>query len=225
MAKMFGSKMMSSGGKPTCRSGARRRAGRPRCAARACRPGPSRRTPSRPPPRRSGARACAWRRNSASPSFIEIELTIGLPCTHFRPASITLHFELSIMTGTRAMSGSAATRLQERRHRLLRIEHRLVHVDVDHLRAVLHLLARDRERAGVVAGEDQAREGLRAGDVGALADVHEERLLVDVERLEARRGAARRGRCGRPRAARCRAAPRPSPRCARAWCRSSRRRC
>ena len=37
-----------------------------------------------------------------------IELTIGLPETHFRPASITLHFELSIMTGTRAMSGSAA---------------------------------------------------------------------------------------------------------------------
>jgi hypothetical protein len=52
----------------------------------------------------------AWRRNSASPSFMEIELTIGLPCTHLSPASITLHFELSIITGTRAMSGSAATR-------------------------------------------------------------------------------------------------------------------
>ena len=37
-----------------------------------------------------------------------IELTIGLPETHFRPASITDHFELSIMIGTRAMSGSAA---------------------------------------------------------------------------------------------------------------------
>ena len=35
-----------------------------------------------------------------------------LPCTHFRPASITLHLELSIMTGTRAMSGSAATRFR-----------------------------------------------------------------------------------------------------------------
>jgi len=55
----------------------------------------------------------AWRRNSSSPSFIEIELTIGLPCTHLRPASITLHFELSIITGTRAMSGSAATRLRK----------------------------------------------------------------------------------------------------------------
>jgi hypothetical protein len=44
---------------------------------------------------------------------MEIEFTIGLPCTHFRPASITLHFELSIITGTRAMSGSAATRLRK----------------------------------------------------------------------------------------------------------------
>ena len=42
-----------------------------------------------------------------------IELTIGLPDTHFSPASITLHFELSIITGTRAMSGSAAIRLRK----------------------------------------------------------------------------------------------------------------
>ena len=42
-----------------------------------------------------------------------IELTIGLPDTHLRPASITLHFELSIITGTRAMSGSAAMRFRK----------------------------------------------------------------------------------------------------------------
>ena len=42
-----------------------------------------------------------------------IELTIGLPDTHFRPASITLHLELSIITGTRAMSGSAAMRFRK----------------------------------------------------------------------------------------------------------------
>ena len=41
-----------------------------------------------------------------------IELTIGLPDTHLRPASITLHLELSIITGTRAMSGSAAMRFR-----------------------------------------------------------------------------------------------------------------
>ncbi len=96
--------------------------------------------------------------NASSPSFMEIELTIGLPWTHFRPASITSHLEESIMTGTRAMSGSAATRLQERHHRLLGIEQALVHVDVDDLRAVLDLVARHGERGGVVAGVDQLAE-------------------------------------------------------------------
>jgi hypothetical protein len=33
---------------------------------------------------------------------------------HLRPASITLHFELSIMIGTRAISGSPATRFKKR---------------------------------------------------------------------------------------------------------------
>jgi hypothetical protein len=56
----------------------------------------------------------AWRTNSSLPSFSEIELTMLLPCTHLRPASITLHFELSIMTGTRAMSGSLAIRFKKR---------------------------------------------------------------------------------------------------------------
>lgn len=43
---------------------------------------------------------------------MEIELTSALPCTHFSPASITENFELSIISGTRAMSGSAASRLR-----------------------------------------------------------------------------------------------------------------
>ena len=37
---------------------------------------------------------------------------MALPCTHLRPASITDHLELSIMMGTRAMSGSEAMRLR-----------------------------------------------------------------------------------------------------------------
>jgi hypothetical protein len=74
-------------------------------------------------------------------------LTIGLPCTHFRPASITENFEESTITGTRAMSGSAATRLRKVDHRRFGIEQALVHVDVDDLRAVLDLVARDDERA------------------------------------------------------------------------------
>ena len=39
--------------------------------------------------------------------------------------------------------GLAGDQIQKPDHRRFRIEHRLVHVDVDHLRAVLHLLARD----------------------------------------------------------------------------------
>ena len=37
---------------------------------------------------------------------------MALPCTHFSPASSTDHFELSIMNGTRATSGSVASRLR-----------------------------------------------------------------------------------------------------------------
>src|SRR5258708_40115392 len=44
---------------------------------------------------------------------MEIELTIALPCTHFSPASITSHFDESIISGTRAMSGSAAIRFRK----------------------------------------------------------------------------------------------------------------
>ena len=51
---------------------------------------------------------------ASSPSFSEIEFTTPLPCRHFSPASITLHFELSIITGTGAMSGSAAMRFRKR---------------------------------------------------------------------------------------------------------------
>ena len=39
---------------------------------------------------------------------------MALPCTHLRPASITVHLDESIITGTRAISGSAATRFRKR---------------------------------------------------------------------------------------------------------------
>ena len=66
--------------------------------------------------------------------------------------------------------------VDELRHRRDAIEHPFVHVDVDDLRAVLDLLLRDRERFLVLPAEDQLRELRRAGDVRALADVHEIRL-------------------------------------------------
>jgi len=43
-----------------------------------------------------------------------MELTIPLPWTHRSPASMTDHFELSIITGTRAISGSVAMRRRKR---------------------------------------------------------------------------------------------------------------
>ena len=114
-----------------------------------------------------------------------MEFTMPLPCTHRRPASITLHFELSIMTGTPRDVGLGGDEVQERRHRLLGVEHALVHVHVDDLGASSHLLARDGERLLVLPGEDQLRELRRAGDVGALADVDEVRVGADDEGLEA----------------------------------------
>ncbi len=57
-------------------------------------------------PKRRTVRAFA--RKSSSPSLRLIELTIALPWTHLSPAAMTDHFELSIMTGMRAISGSVA---------------------------------------------------------------------------------------------------------------------
>ena len=67
--------------------------------------------------------------------------------------------------------------IQEADHCRFRIEHRFVHVDVDDLRAVLDLLARDGERFVELVVQDHAREGLRSGHVGALTDVDEERAV------------------------------------------------
>ena len=71
-------------------------------------------------------------------------------------------------------------------HRGDAVDHALVHVDVDDLRTDLDLLQGDRQRGVVVLGLDQVAEPGGAGDVGALTDVHEQGVVVDVERLEAR---------------------------------------
>ena len=52
--------------------------------------------------------------NAASPSFIEMELTTALPCTHCKPASMISHLEESIMNGTLQISGSAAHKFKNR---------------------------------------------------------------------------------------------------------------
>ena len=70
-------------------------------------------------------------------------------------------------------------------HRFLRIEQALVHVDVDHLRAVLDLLAGDRHGLVQPAFQDQLLELRAAGDIGALADVDEVGFRRDLQRLQA----------------------------------------
>ena len=74
--------------------------------------------------------------------------------------------------------------MQERGHGLLGIEHGFVHVDVDDLRAAIHLLLGDGQRFFVFAGEDQLGEFRRAGDVGALADVDEVAVRAHHQRLK-----------------------------------------
>ncbi len=113
-AKTFGSKMMSSGGKPT--SSTRIRYARSQIALRRSRlsacPSSSKAITTAAAPYLRHSRA--WSRKASSPSFIEMELTIGLPCTFLRPASITSHFEESTISGTLLMSGSEAMSLRKR---------------------------------------------------------------------------------------------------------------
>ena len=51
------------------------------------------------------------------------------------------------MIGMRAISGSVAIRFRKRGHRLLGVEHALVHVDVEDVGAAAHLVERDLDRA------------------------------------------------------------------------------
>ena len=104
--------------------------------------------------------------------------------------------------------GLGGDQIEEGGHGLLGVEQALVHVDVDDLRAVLDLVARDRERGRIVAGGDQLAEARRAGDVGALADIDERNLRRQRERLRGRTAAAAArspgscaASCRRPRAA------------------------
>ena len=59
---------------------------------------------------------------------------------------MTSHFEESIIVGHAADVGLGGDQLGEAVHRLDAVDHPLVHVDVDDLRAGLDLLAGDGER-------------------------------------------------------------------------------
>ena len=80
--------------------------------------------------------------------------------------------------------GLGGDQLAEPVHRCEAVDHALVHVDVDDLRTGLDLLPGDVEGGAVVALLDQFAEPRRAGDVGPLTDVDEQRFRCDVERFE-----------------------------------------
>ena len=73
---------------------------------------------------------------------------------------------------------------QELPHRFRRIQHRVIHVDVDDLRAVFDLAAGDMHGRLVIAVSDKIQELLRTRDVGALPDVHEIGVLRDDQRIK-----------------------------------------
>ena len=81
--------------------------------------------------------------------------------------------------------GLAGDQVQKPDHGRLAVEHGLVHVDVDDLRAVFHLLPGHRQRLLVVPVEDHAGKSLGAGHVGALADVDEQIVRTNAHRLQA----------------------------------------
>jgi hypothetical protein len=99
----------------------------------------------------------------------------------------------------------AGDQVQEAHHGGLAVQHGLVHVDVDDLGAVFHLLARHRESVLKAAFQDHARKGLRARHVGALAHVDEQRARADVHWLQA--GQAHGRHSGGSVTARCTATP------------------
>ncbi len=80
--------------------------------------------------------------------------------------------------------GFCRDEIEKARHQRSAVEHAFVHVDVDDLRAVVDLIARDVERRFERAFANQFLEPRGAGDVGAFPDVHEQRRLVDLERFE-----------------------------------------
>ena len=74
--------------------------------------------------------------------------------------------------------------VQERGHRLLTVEQVRVHVHVEQVGAVAHLVERDVHGGLIIVGLDEPAEPGRAGDVGPLADHHEPGIAGDRERFQ-----------------------------------------
>ena len=81
--------------------------------------------------------------------------------------------------------GLTGNQVQKPDHGGLAVEHGLVHVDVDDLRTVFHLLPGHCQRLLVVAIQDHAGKGFGACDIGALADVDKQIVRTNADRLQA----------------------------------------
>ena len=86
----------------------------------------------------------------------------------------------------------AGNQVEEAHHRRFRVEHPLIHVDIDNLRAAFDLLTGNVQRFAVLLFFDQALKFRRAGDVGTFADVNEQAVVADVQRLQAGEAAGHR---------------------------------
>ncbi len=69
-------------------------------------------------------------------------------------------------------------------HDLLAVDQTFVHVDVDDLCAVFHLITRHIQRCRIITSLNELTETGRASDIGALADIDERNILGQRERLK-----------------------------------------
>ncbi len=74
--------------------------------------------------------------------------------------------------------------VQKTHHGRFAVEHGFVHVHINDLRAVFHLLTRHAQGLFVLAIEDHSGKGLGAGDVGALTNVHEQAVRIQAHGLK-----------------------------------------
>ena len=151
-AKILGSKMISSGGKPSF-STSRHRRGLQISILRSlvsAWPASSNAITTTAAPKRMTSRACS--RNGSSPSFSEMELTIDLALAAFQ--SRLDHVPFGAVDHQRHLGdvGLARHHIDEAGHRRLAVDHALVHIDVDDLGAVLDLLAGHLQRGFIIVG-------------------------------------------------------------------------
>ena len=82
------------------------------------------------------------------------------------------------MNGHFASFRLAGDEMEKRDHGGDAVDHAFVHADIDDLRAVLDLLARDCDRVFVLPFFDELGEFRRTGDIRALAEHDVDTLLL-----------------------------------------------